>query len=95
MDMGRGMNWLMRMAQETDLLDENITREPILELCGNSRVLIENHYGVMEYGTELIRVRVKNGDFTVVGRGLRLCRMCEEKLLIRGNIQEVLVRKGR
>ena len=93
--MGRGKNWLMRVAQTTDLLDENITREPILELCGNNRVLIENHCGVMEYGTELIRIRVKNGDYCVVGSGLRLCKMCEEKLLIRGVIQEVLVRKGR
>lgn len=77
------------------MLDENITREPILELCGNSRVLIENHCGVIEYGPQQIRVKIKHGDFTVIGSGLRLCRMCGEKLLIRGRIEEVLVRKGR
>ena len=93
--MGKGKNWLQRMAEEADLLDENIAREPILELCGNSRVLIENHCGVVEYGPGQIRVKIKNGDYTVRGSGLPLCRMCADKLLIRGRIEEILVRKGR
>lgn len=76
-------------------MDENITREPILELCGNSRVLIENHCGVMQYSPMEIRVKIKQGDFTVSGTGLHLCRMCGEKLLIRGRIREIAVRKGR
>ena len=91
--MGRGKNWLRRITEEADLLDENIKREPLLELCGNSRVLIENHCGVVEYGPLQIRVKIKNGDFTVTGNGLHLCQMCGEKLLIRGRIEEVLVRK--
>lgn len=93
--MGKGKNWLQRIAEEADLLDENVIREPILELCGNSRVLIENHCGVIEYGPQQIRVKIRQGDFTVRGTGLRLCRMCGEKLLIRGRIEEVFVRKGR
>jgi sporulation protein YqfC len=95
MSLGKGKNWLQRMAEEADLLDENIAREPILELCGNSRVLIENHCGVVEYGPGQIRVKIKNGDYTVRGSGLHLCRMCSDKLLIRGRIEEILVRKGR
>ena len=93
--MGKGKNWIQRIAQQADLLEENITREPILELCGNNRVLIENHCGVIEYGPQQIRVKIRLRDFTVRGTGLFLCRMCEDKLLIRGRIEEVLVRKGR
>lgn len=94
MQVRKGKNWLQRVAEEADLLDENITREPILELCSDHRVLIENHSGVIEYGPQQIRIRVKSGDYTVLGSGLRLCRMCGEKLLIRGRIDEILVGKG-
>lgn len=93
--MGKGKNWLQRMAEDADLLDENIVREPLLELWDNSRVLIENHCGVVEYSLAQIRVKLKNGDYTVRGSGLHLCRMCADKLLIRGRIEEILVRKGR
>lgn len=93
--MKKGNHWLGRIQEEMDLLEENIVREPLLELCGNSRVLIENHCGVIEYGPQRIRVKIKNGDFGVIGTDLQLCHMCGEKLLIRGRIEQILVRKGR
>lgn len=93
--MEMGKNWLRRIAEEADLLDENVTVEPILELCGNQRALIEHHCGVIEYSMERVRVKIKNGEFTVIGKGLSLCRMCSQQLLIRGRIESVQVRKGR
>ena len=93
--MGKGNDWLRHLAEGADFFDENITREPLLELCGNNRVLIEHHCGVMEYGPNQIRIKIKNGDFAIVGMNLRLCQMCADKLMIRGKIQEIHVRKGR
>ena len=93
--MKKGNHWLGRIQNEMDLLEVNIAREPLLELCGNSRVLVENHCGVVEYGPQRIRVKIKNGDFAVLGSGLQLCNMCADKLLIRGRIEQILVRKGR
>lgn len=92
--MDKGKKWIQRIVEDADLLDENITMEPILELCGNSRVLIEHHCGVLEYSRERICVKIKNGDFTILGSGLSLCRMCLAQLVIRGKIESVQVRKG-
>lgn len=84
-----------RLLQQTGLQEENVTNEPLLELCGSSRVIIEHHCGVLEYGGERIRVRIKNGEFTICGTDLTLCRMCREQLLIRGCIQMVQVNRRR
>lgn len=77
---------LRRLAQNTDLPEEHLTAQPILELCGNTRVLIEHHGGVTEYGRERICVKVRFGEYCITGTGLSLCRMVGQQLLIRGNI---------
>ncbi len=41
--------------------------QPVVELVGDRRVLIENHIGVTEYGTERICVKVKYGQLSVCG----------------------------
>ncbi len=93
--MGNGRNLLQRLADSADLQEENLTVQPLLEICGNNRVVIEGHGGVTEYGTERICVRIKGGEYAVNGSGLTLCRMCNQQLLIRGSIQSVEIRRGR
>lgn len=93
--MGKGRALLQRLADEAELMEENVSSEPILELWGDSRVLIERHLGVAQYGCDRICVRIPDGMFTVEGDGLTLCRMCAQQLLIRGKIARVSVKRGR
>ena len=67
---------------------------PLVEICGNSRVLIENHNGITCYGGSDIFVKVKKGDIHVVGDGLFLCRMNKTKLVITGKITSVHMHIG-
>lgn len=67
--------------------DESLPLQPILELCGERRVLIENHGGVIQYGTEQICVAVRYGQVQINGAGLRLCRMQGPQLVIMGKIE--------
>ncbi len=92
--MGKGRALLQRLADGAELMEENVSSEPILELWGDSRVLIEHHLGVAQYDCDLIRVRIPDGMFCVEGENLMLCRMCAQQLLIRGKIFRVSVRKG-
>ncbi|MCD7858998.1 MAG: YabP/YqfC family sporulation protein [Firmicutes bacterium] len=62
---------------------------PLVELCWNSRALIEHQLGVTEYGQERICVRVKHGQISIRGKNLRLGQMNGEKLVILGKIEEV------
>lgn len=65
--------------------------QPILELCGERRLLIENHKGVKEYGQNKITVCVRYGVLTICGEGMRLCRMHGPQLVILGRIDQITV----
>lgn len=68
---------------------------PLVEICDNKRVLIENHRGVICYGVKEIIVKVKNGSISVFGNHLSLARMNKTKLVICGEIHSVCVQKGK
>ena len=88
-------SWTQRLSQSLQMEEESLPRQPILELCGDSRVLIENHAGITEYGPERIQVQVRFGAVAVVGTDLRLCKMGEHQLVIRGRIEEICVIRGK
>lgn len=93
--MNRRRGFLERLAEGADLPGEAMPGQPLVELAGDRRVLIENHNGVTEYGRERISVRVRYGQLVVCGCGLELARMTKEQLVIIGRIDGVtLHRRG-
>ena len=93
--MNRRRGFLERVAEGADLPGEAMPGQPLVELAGDRRVLIENHNGVTEYGRERISVRVRYGQLVVCGCGLELARMTKEQLVIIGRIDGVtLHRRG-
>ena len=74
---------------------QRLAGQPIVEIAGDRRVLIENHFGVKEYSREKIGVKVKYGLVCVCGCDLELIRMTKEQLIISGRIDAVtLIRRG-
>ena len=88
-------NILQQLTEGADLPGEPIPGLPLVELVGDSRVLIENHGGVCEYGLERIRVVVRYGQICICGAGLRLARMTNEQLVISGRIDSISVIRRR
>ncbi len=84
-----------RLAMAADLTDEPIPGQPLVELAGNCRVLIEHHRGVTEYGRNQISIRVKYGCVTVLGQNLELTKMTKEQLVITGCIECVRLERRR
>lgn len=80
-----------KLADGVDLPGEAIPGQPLVELSGDRRVLIENHRGVTEYRKDRIGIRVSYGQITVCGSGLELVRMSKEQLVIRGRIDSITV----
>ena len=81
--------WMERIAETTDLQGEIIPGQPLVEIFGERRVLIEHHGGVTQYSRELIRVKMSYGQLCVSGRCLELARMCADQLIITGDIDSV------
>lgn len=93
--MGRGRYLLERLTEEADLAGQPLPGQPIVEIAGDCRVLIENHFGVKEYSHERITVKVKYGCVSICGCHLELLRMTKEQLVICGRIDGVtLLRRG-
>lgn len=84
-----------RLTNVTDLQDETIPGQTIIEIAGENRVLIEHHQGVSQYDSQNIGVRVKFGLICVSGTCLELTQMTRERLVISGIIEAVRLIRGR
>ncbi len=92
--MKRRGNWMERMSEGFEKNEEPLPRHPLVEICGERRVLIENHRGVSRYGTDRIGVRVCYGEVDVRGQALELSKISREQIVICGRIESVsLVRR--
>lgn len=78
-----------RIGSAADLAKKALDIEPLVELAGKNRVLVENHCGITEYGSERIGIKVKHGCIYVLGCGLSLLYMSEEKIVITGSVRGV------
>ncbi len=87
--MGKRRKLFENMIDQTFLSSETIPGQPIVEISGDQRVLIENHKGVAAYGQEKILVNVKFGVVCVCGCNLEMIHMTKEQLIIRGKIDSV------
>lgn len=79
------------LTMAADLPDEAIPGLPLIEIAGDRRVLIENHQGVIGYGTEQICVKVSYGTVAVCGYQLELARMTKGQLIVSGIIDKVVL----
>lgn len=79
-------HWMQRLADSAELDAEPLPGVPVVELAGDSRVLIERHGGVTEYSRERIGVKVRYGTVNICGCNLELTRMTREQLVVSGRI---------
>ena len=92
--MGQGRNWLEKLSEGMDLPGEPIPGQPLVDLAGDRRVLVENHSAVIHYSGDMICVKVRYGHIRICGDCLSLSRMTKSQLVISGRIDSItLVRR--
>ena len=72
---------------------ESAVYQPIIEVAGDRRVLIENHLGVITYGKEKIVVKMRYGSVSTCGCSLEIAHMTKEQLTIFGHIHSVALHR--
>ena len=78
-----------RLTENLDLPGESIPGQPVIELAGDRRLLMEHHRGVTQYSREEICVKVRYGHVQIRGCGLELRHMTGQQLVISGQIDGV------
>lgn len=84
---------LRRFTDRVDLVGESMPGQPVVEIAGDRRVLIENYFSITEYSPYKIGIRVKYGKVLICGCGMELRRMTREQLVITGRIDAVSVQR--
>ena len=84
---------LERLSDGGLLPMDSFPGNPIVEIAGDKRVLIENHMGVKAYGREKITVSVTYGSLSVCGCNLELLKMTREQLVIQGRIDAIMLQR--
>ena len=79
--------------EHLDLPGETLPGQVLVEIAGESRVLIEHHQGVSEYSHDQISVKVKYGLVQISGSCLELQRMTKAQLVICGKIEGVVLKR--
>lgn len=85
---------LDKLALAADLPGESVPGQSLVEILGDRRVLLENHYGVTKYSQESICVKVRYGQIQISGCGLRLMKMTKQQIIICGRIEAVSLFRG-
>lgn len=84
---------LQNVAIKANLPGEKIPGTSIVELFGKNRVLIENHFGIIDYSDKRICTRSVWGEIYIEGSGLRIACMTKQQLVILGEIESIKLNK--
>lgn len=87
--MSRAERFWERLTEQTDLWEETVPGQSVVEIAGTNRLLIENHGGILGYDHCSITVKVRFGCVQVCGCNLQIRRMSREQLIICGRIDSV------
>lgn len=87
----RRIRLLERTAEAFDLPTDVVAGLPRLELMGDREFRMENHKGILAYGTQEIHISGGAFGVKVTGEGLELRVMNGLELLITGQISSIQI----
>ena len=85
---------LQRILDSSGLGDESMPGQSVVELLGDSRIIIENHKRILQYDPLLISIGLTFGELSIIGCNLQLRSMMGHKLLITGQIDRIELCRG-
>lgn len=87
--MARKQTLASKIAEFFDMPPEAVSGMPKMTISGSSSVLIENHQGIAEYGSERIEINGGRVKMRLTGAGLELKSMDRTEMVISGQIFSV------
>lgn len=91
--MGELLDFVRSASEKLGIPSEILTGLPVVELTGDSAVMIEQHHGISAYSEEQICINVNLGMLCIEGSGLTIRVMNHEKLIIYGRITSLRIER--
>ncbi|QJW46394.1 sporulation protein YqfC [bacterium BFN5] len=80
---------LQKLAGLLEIPQDIVMDLPRITMLGNKQLLIENHKGIIEYTSSLIRIKLNQGELIVTGTDLTLGNLQAEQILVEGTVGEL------
>lgn len=74
------------LADTLELPKEIILNQIYITMVSNKQITIENYKSLIEYTTQLIRLKTSTGNLKITGNKLYMKQLTGEDILIYGNI---------
>lgn len=91
--MGELLDFVTAASGKLGIPPEVLTGLPVVEMTGDSAVLIEQHHGISAYSEEEVCIKVNLGILCVSGAGLTIRVMNHEKIVIYGKITSLKIER--
>lgn len=78
-----------RIADLFDMPGEVVLDLPRLAVTGNAEILVENHRGIIEYTSDVIRMNTTRGELAISGMRLAIRFITREEIKIYGRIRGI------
>lgn len=78
-----------KFTEILDLPKEVVLNTLRLTMVGNGDVMIQNHKGIMEFGSERVKVSTGSGIVKITGSGLLIREITSEDIIISGIIESI------
>lgn len=75
-----------RLANILDIPKDVMLDLPKLVLVGNVQVFLENHSGIIEYTSNIIRAQTNVGEIRIEGKNLSLKNILPDEIVVEGTI---------
>jgi sporulation protein YqfC len=72
-----------------DIADSLGSKLPLITLFGNTRTIIDGCFGIIEYEDNIIKISVKNGFISFLGKDLKISNFSDALLSFEGSINSV------
>jgi sporulation protein YqfC len=77
------------VTNKLELPEDVLMDLPRITMIGQLHIYIENHYGVLQFSDQVLRLRLRQGHLLIKGNGFVLKILQPEELLLEGKIDKV------
>lgn len=84
--MSKKSNIKSRISDSLELPKEVTLNIPIIKVTGENDIYIENHKGIVEYSSEILRINSEIGIIKITGKNLFIKEINKEELFIIGDV---------